>query len=66
MRKYTQEELKKIPFYMKSSVTKEWIEESHLPKEYLGKLAILESGKKIGDSSWTFEGIDFEIITLKE
>ena len=63
MKTYTREQYNSIPFFMKSPVTKEWIEESNLPKEYLGKTAILVEGEKIGVSYWIFEGVDFEIVS---
>lgn len=63
MTTYTREQYDRIPSFMKSPVTKEWIEESNLPKEYLGKTSILIEGENRSTSCWTFEGVDFEIET---
>ena len=59
MKTYTQEQISQIPFYMKNKWYDEWIKEQNKPISYLGKLAILIQGKKIGQGIWLTEGIDF-------
>lgn len=60
--KYTQEEIDRIPFYMKDRWREDWMKEQNKSQEYLGRLAILIQGKKLGESHWITEGIDFEIV----
>lgn len=62
MKKYTQAQINNIPMIFKSHWDEKWIEEQGKPDEYLGKLAILIQGKKVGESHWETEGIDFNII----
>jgi hypothetical protein len=62
MKKYTQEQIDEIPNILKSYWNESWIKEQNKPTDYLGKLAILIKGKKIGDSHWITEGVDFKII----
>lgn len=64
MKKYTRNEIERIPNILKCHWYESWIKEQNKPMEYLGKLAILikvRKGKKIS-SEWVTEGIDFEII----
>lgn len=62
MKKYTQQEIDRIPNILKCHWYKEWIEEQKKPDDYLGRLAIIVKGKKINDSRWITEGVDFEIL----
>lgn len=59
MKKYTTDQIKIIPFFMKDRCREDWY------PEYKGKLAILLSGKIQGKTyicgKWIIEGRDFVI-----